>query len=234
MEIPLENKQVIEVRENIKDIRHRIAEAACKSGRAPEEIKIMAVTKTVDPRLINVAVAEGITLLGENRVQEYLGKKDQYDPRAEVHLIGHLQKNKIKAIAPHVSMVQSVSSLDLAKKLSDHMVTLGRTMEVLLQVNIGEELSKSGFSPAELAKSLEQLSLFPAISIKGLMCIPPICQSEKFFPKMNDLMVDIEGQNRDNITMAILSMGMSTDFESAIYYGSNLVRLGTALFGSRM
>lgn len=233
MAIPVEDRQMQMVRENIHTIRDRIAEAACKHGRSPEDIRVMAVTKTVDPSLVNVAIKAGITLLGENRVQEYLGKKEYYASGAEVHFIGQLQSNKLKAILPHVSMVQSVSSLALAQKINDHMISLGRTLDVLLQVNIGEELSKAGFSPSKLKSSLSELSMLPALSIRGLMCIPPIHQPQKFFSQMQDLVVDIRGKNIDNITMTILSMGMSTDFESAIEHGSTLVRLGTALFGSR-
>ncbi len=194
----------------------------------------MAVTKTVPAELVNVAIQEGIDLLGENRVQEFQSKRESYDLRkAEVHFIGHLQTNKVKYLADTVTMIESVSSYKLAEEIDRIMGKKQKKMPVLLEVNIGNEESKSGFEPNNLVENLEKLSKLSNISIKGLMCIPPKGESEKFFYNIQKLFVDIKGKKLDNIDMSVLSMGMSADFEQAIQYGSNIVRLGTVLFGHR-
>lgn len=223
-----------EIRENIKRIRSRLGEALIKSGRSPQEVRVMAVTKTVPAELVNVAIQEGIDLLGENRVQEFQSKRESYDLRkAEVHFIGHLQTNKVKYLADTVTMIESVSSYKLAEEIDRIMGKKQKKMPVLLEVNIGNEESKSGFEPNNLVENLEKLSKLSNISIKGLMCIPPKGESEKFFYNIQKLFVDIKGKKLDNIDMSVLSMGMSADFEQAIQYGSNIVRLGTVLFGHR-
>lgn len=194
----------------------------------------MAVTKTVPAELVNVAIQEGIDLLGENRVQEFQSKRESYDLRkAEVHFIGHLQTNKVKYLADTVTMIESVSSYKLAEEIDRIMGKKQKKMPVLLEVNIGNEESKSGFEPNNLVENLEKLSKLSNISIKGLMCTPPKGESEKFFYNIQKLFVDIKGKKLDNIDMSVLSMGMSADFEQAIQYGSNIVRLGTVLFGHR-
>lgn len=194
----------------------------------------MAVTKTVPAELVNVAIQEGIDLLGENRVQEFQSKRESYDLRkAEDHFIGHLQTNKVKYLADTVTMIESVSSYKLAEEIDRIMGKKQKKMPVLLEVNIGNEESKSGFEPNNLVENLEKLSKLSNISIKGLMCIPPKGESEKFFYNIQKLFVDIKGKKLDNIDMSVLSMGMSADFEQAIQYGSNIVRLGTVLFGHR-
>lgn len=194
----------------------------------------MAVTKTVPAELVNVAIQEGIDLLGENRVQEFQSKRESYDLRkAEVHFIGHLQTNKVKYLADTVTMIESVSSYKLAEEIDRIMGKKQKKMPVLLEVNIGNEESKSGFEPNNLVENLEKLSKLSNISIKGLMCIPPKGESEKFFYNIQKLFVDIKGKKLDNIDMSVLSMGMSADSEQAIQYGSNIVRLGTVLFGHR-
>ena len=183
---------------------------------------------------MNVAIQEGIDLLGENRVQEFQSKRESYDLRkAEVHFIGHLQTNKVKYLADTVTMIESVSSYKLAEEIDRIMGKKQKKMPVLLEVNIGNEESKSGFEPNNLVENLEKLSKLSNISIKGLMCIPPKGESEKFFYNIQKLFVDIKGKKLDNIDMSVLSMGMSADFEQAIQYGSNIVRLGTVLFGHR-
>lgn len=222
------------VRENLRQIRERIASAAARAGRDASEIRLMAVTKTVAPELVNVAIAGGVDLLGENRVQEYREKREHYDlARAEVHFIGHLQTNKVKYLADTVSMIESVSSVRLAEEINREMEKRGKKMEVLLEINIGREDSKSGFLPEELTNALETLSNLHSISVQGLMCIPPIGESERYFYDIRKLFVDIGAKSIDNINMNVLSMGMSADFEQAIQYGSNIVRVGTALFGKR-
>lgn len=226
------------VEENYKRIQDQLAQAAVKSGRAPEDIRFMAVTKTVEPAYINHAITCGIDLIGENRVQEYLAKKDALHlARCETHLIGHLQTNKVKQIIGQVDMIQSVSSLKLAKEIARQSLAIKRTLPVLLEVNIGGEASKSGFSLHSLYESLHEISQMNGISVRGLMTIPPICDTmeavKPFFLKMHETFIDIGEKNIDNISMCILSMGMSGDFTAAVEQGSNLVRVGGALFGAR-
>ena len=221
------------VAENIRQIKADVEEAKAKYRSADERIDIMAVTKTVPPEIINTAIQNGINLLGENRVQEYLSKKDFYDKNAEVHFIGHLQTNKIKYIIENVSMIQSVDRMELAKELSHQCLKLKIKKDILIEVNIGDEENKSGFLKDGLVEAIYEMSELPNISIKGLMAIPPKGGSEKFFYEMQKLFIDIRDKNIDNIIMCILSMGMSSDYIPAIKYGSNLIRIGTKLFGAR-
>ena len=194
----------------------------------------MAVTKTVPPEAVNEAIRCGITLLGENRVQEYLSKRDLYLPQSEVHFIGHLQTNKVKYICDNVDMIQSVDSLRLAEEINRLCERNGRVMDVLIEVNIGGEESKSGVSPEMLEELLYKASQLPNIRVKGLMCIPPAGGGEAFFLKMQQIHLDISAKKSDNISMSILSMGMSGDYKEAVKYGSTLVRIGTKLFGARI
>ena len=227
------------VKENYKIISERIAEAAIKSGRAPEDVRFMAVTKTVEPALINAAIEQGIDLIGENRVQEFLGKEpDLHLQGVEKHLIGHLQKNKVRQIVGKVDMIESVDSVAVAEEIAKRSARQGVTTQVLLEVNIGGEESKFGFSPENLEQALEEISLLEHIEVKGLMSIPPICekneQIRQFFSQMRQLYIDFSSKIFNNINMNVLSMGMSADFEQAILEGSTLVRVGSALFGERI
>ena len=188
----MENQPVDFVRENIKQIKQNIKDAAERSGRKFEDIKIMAVTKTVLPELVNVAINEGITLLGENRVQEFLDKKDSYLP-AEVHFIGHLQTNKVKYIIDKVSMIQSVDSLKLAKEISRLAVKKQKTMDVLVEINIGEEESKSGIKSEEALSLVTEIAALDGIKVRGIMSIPPICDKKEqlieYFSKLNQKII---------------------------------------------
>lgn len=219
--------------ENYRKIVYNIGEAAAKYRKPDEEISIMAVTKTVDPAAVNHAVELGIRLLGENRVQEYTSKREFYDKRAQVQFIGHLQTNKVKYIIDSVSMIQSVDSLKLAEEIDKHAKRIGRRMDILIEVNIGSEESKSGVDKTELEELVYQVSELSNVRVRGLMAIPPIGSSEKFFCSMQDLYVDISGKNIHNISMDYLSMGMSDDYAEAVKYGSNMVRIGRGLFGPR-
>ncbi len=221
------------IRENYKQILFDVEESKAKYRSADDKIQIMAVTKTVQPEAINYAVDCGIKLLGENRVQEYLSKKFFYDKSADVQFIGHLQSNKVKYIIDTVSLIQSVDSFDLAKEINKQAEKLNIVKDILIEVNIGDEETKSGISSSEVENLLYEVSLFKNIKVNGLMTIPPIGCSEKIFYKMNELFIDIRGKNIDNINMLTLSMGMSSDYPLAIKYGSNLVRIGTRLFGAR-
>ena len=225
------------VLENLKVIRDRVAAAAEKGGRSADDVRIMAVTKTVAPELVNVAINNGINLLGENRVQEYLDKRDSYVPNTETHFIGHLQTNKVKYIIDKVSMIQSVDSVKLAKEISKNAVKNNLTMDVLVEINIGDEDSKSGIEADGAEDLIREIAELEAIRVKGIMSIPPICekkeQSLNYFSRLRQIFVDISAKNIDNVYMEYLSMGMSQDFEAAIEMGANIVRIGSALFGQR-
>ena len=212
--------------ENLRIIRENIAEACAKYGRS--NVRIMAVTKTVAPEAVNHAIGMGIDLLGENRVQEYLSKAEQYDP-AQVHFIGHLQTNKVKYIIKPMSMIQSVDSLRLAEERSRLAGGCGKVMDILCEVNIGGEESKSGTAPGAVEELLEQISELNGIRIRGLMTIPPPGNSDVFLGRMEELYNSL----RDKYGMDVLSMGMTGDYVQAVKYGSTLVRIGTGLFGAR-
>lgn len=227
------------IEHNLSVIRENIAQAAKKSGRAAEDIKLMAVTKTVEPIFINHAIDCGIDLIGENKVQEFLSKEEFLKlDNCKVHLIGHLQTNKVKQIVGKVDMIQSVDSIKLAREISKQSKKLGITTDCLIEVNIGEEESKTGIAYDEVMRLIEEIISLPSIKIHGLMSIPPICENVsdlcKYFDKMNRLFIDIKAKNIDNINMSVLSMGMSGDYQEAVACGANLVRIGSSIFGPRM
>lgn len=233
-----DEKRLQSVEDNYKAIKARVEEAAVKAGRNPDDVRLMAVTKTVESIYINRALDLGADLIGENRVQEYLGKKDELHlDGVEKHLIGHLQTNKVKQIVGEVDMIESVDSLHLAKEISRVSLNKGVTTNILVEVNVGKETSKSGVYIEQLEELLCQIAELEAVKIKGLMTIPPICGSEKevsdYFSSMYQSFIDIKDKNIDNVNMEILSMGMSGDFEAAVSNGSNIVRVGSAIFGAR-
>ncbi|WP_295209152.1 YggS family pyridoxal phosphate-dependent enzyme [Ruminococcus sp.] len=222
-----------EVLENCKEICYNIENAKAKWRKSDEIIKAMAVTKTVSPEKVNFAVKQGFTLLGENRVQEYLSKKDFYDKSAEVQFIGHLQTNKVKYIINDVTLIQSVDDLKLAQEINRLAAKNNKVMNVLIEINIGDEATKSGV-PADMAEELvRQAAELPNISVKGLMAIPPVGSGEDVFDKMHGIFLRVKERSIPNVSMDILSMGMSGDYEMAIKHGSTLVRIGTKLFGAR-
>ncbi len=228
-----------DIQYNLDVINERIAESAIKSGRNPEDVTLMAVTKTVDPIFINYALDYGVKMIGENRVQEMLRKKPELHlDGVQKHLIGHLQTNKAGQIVSEVDMIQSVDSLKIAKEIAKQSVKKGIVTDVLLEINVGEEESKTGFSMSEFFETLHEIAELDAIRIKGLMTIPPICENNtilcKYFEKIHNIYVDIKEKKLDNIDMNILSMGMSGDYYEAILCGSNLVRIGSSIFGPRM
>ncbi len=229
-----------DITENMKIIRENVAKAALKSGRTADDISIMAVTKTVDPVLINYAIDEcGINLIGENRVQEFLSKKDDLHlENTDVHLIGHLQTNKVKLIVPHVSMVESVDSVRLAREISKESAKCGKVTDILVEVNVGMENSKFGIDSVLVGEFVAELGEIDNIRVKGLMAIPPICEnsadSKKFFSSMYKMFLDIKAKNIDNIDITTLSMGMSGDYIEAIEEGATEVRIGSSLFGKRV
>ncbi len=224
--------------ENVAQIKQNIARAAIAAGRKPEEILLCAATKMNDADAVRQAIAAGVDCCGENRVQELTAKLAQnaYEG-APVHFIGHLQTNKVKQVVGRVDLIQSVDSLRLLQAIDREAARQEIRQDILLEVNVGGEESKSGFAPEELLLLLPQLCQFANIRIRGLMTIPPVCQNsgenDKFFQKMCQLAVDIKQKKYDNVCMDIMSMGMSDDYADAIRCGSTMVRVGTAIFGAR-
>ncbi len=221
------------IEENYKRILYEINEAKAKYRRSDEQITFMAVTKTVAPEAVNHAIDCGITTLGENRVQEYLSKKEFYNPSAEVHFIGHLQSNKVKYIIEDMSLIQSVDSLKLAAEIDRHAARVGKVQNILIEVNVGDEVSKSGVGIDAVEPLLAEVGQLENVRVKGLMTIPPANSGEKFLCRMQELYQEISAKKMTHIDMEVLSMGMSGDYAAAIRYGSNLVRIGSALFGAR-
>ncbi|MBR3447723.1 MAG: YggS family pyridoxal phosphate-dependent enzyme [Oscillospiraceae bacterium] len=230
---PCSEAQKQAVLDRLQVIRQNIADACREAGRTEQEVTLMAVTKTVSPELINLAVDAGVTTLGENRVQEFLSKCDAYRKEAEVQFIGHLQTNKVKQIIDRVTLIHSVDSLHLAEAVSKAAASKGITMPVLLEVNIGGEASKSGVSPAELPDLLKAVQQLPNLRTDGLMTIPPPMTDEDEQIRVFTEMRELFDRLRQSVPMQTLSMGMSGDYAAAIRCGSTLVRIGSALFGAR-
>lgn len=226
------------IHENVQTIRAAMARAAEAAGRDPKEILLCAATKMNDADAVRQAVAAGVDCCGENRVQELLEKQPQgaYEG-VSVHFIGHLQTNKVKQVVGRVDCIQSVDRLPLLECIQKEAAKQGIVQDILLEVNVGGEASKSGFTVEEAAAVAARMGEFPAVHLRGLMAIPPISQNPgdncKFFAQMRNLFVDIKGKKCDNVSMDCLSMGMSDDFTDAIAEGSTMIRVGTAIFGAR-
>ncbi len=228
-----------DIEENLKVINENIAEAAVRSGRSENDVHLMAVTKTVDAIRINHAIDCGVNLIGENRVQEFLGKEaDLHLENCKAHLIGHLQSNKVKQIIGRVDVIQSVDTVSIANEIGKRAVNGGLTQKILLEVNVGNEESKFGFDLDEVEERCAEIAGIDGLSVCGLMCVAPICDDKaaliKIFQNMYNKFIDIDGKKMDNVSMSILSMGMSGDYEQAILGGANLVRVGSAIFGPRI
>ena len=226
------------IAENVSRIREEINRAALAAGRNPEEIQLCAATKMNDADAVRQAIAAGVDCCGENRVQELTAKLQEDAYRgAPVHFIGHLQTNKVRQVVGKVALIQSVDSERLLRAINAEAAKQGIIQNILLEVNIGQEESKTGFRAEEILPMVEKNGEFSNVCIKGLMAIPPISQNKgdnvKFFQKMSDLCVDIRRKKYDNVTVDCLSMGMSDDFADAIGWGSTMVRIGTAIFGAR-
>ena len=233
----LDEKRVQSCIDNYKRIKEDVAQTAIRAGRSADDVRLMCVTKTVEPEYINPVLDLGADLIGENRVQEYCSKLDTLHlDGVEKHIIGHLQTNKVKYIAGRVDMIESVDSLKLAREISKEFKKANSTANVLVEVNIGREESKSGCDIDELEELLHQISELDCIKVKGLMTIPPICdelQARKYFALMNKKFLELKEKKIDGVEMQTLSMGMSADYEAAILEGSNIVRVGSAIFGAR-
>ena len=226
------------IAENVARIREEMAKAAVAVGRDPKEILLCAATKMNDAAAVREAIIAGADCCGENRVQELTQKLSENAYQgAPVHFIGHLQTNKVRQVVGKVSLIQSIDSMRLLEAVNKEAARQGICQDVLLEINIGAEESKSGFAPEELETVLPQMGGFSAIRVRGFMTIPPICQNStdnhKFFQKMYNLSVDITTKKYDNVCVDILSMGMSGDYQDAIACGSTMIRVGTAIFGAR-
>ncbi len=224
------------VKENLISINERISEAALAAGRKPSDVKLIAVTKTVTADRISEAVACGVHELGENRVQELCGKYDDIE-NVNWHLIGHLQTNKVKYIIDKVSLIHSVDSLALASEINRRAEKIGKTQDILIEVNISGEESKFGITADECVPLCESISEMKNVRVKGLMTIAPLAETrentERIFERLRLLSRNVDERKIDGIEMSELSMGMSGDFELAIAQGATYVRVGRGIFGAR-
>ena len=226
------------IAENVAIVRKNIAAAALRAGRDPSEVLLVAATKTNDADRVREAIAAGVDACGENRVQEMLEKAalGAYEG-APLHFIGHLQRNKVKNVVGLVSLIHSIDSIELLRQVDRAAAAKGLVQDVLLEINIGAETSKSGFAPEALSDALGTAAPLKNIRIRGLMAIPPICASgeenRQYFVRMKQLFVDNCEKKYDNVRMDFMSMGMSGDYETAVECGAHIVRIGTAVFGPR-
>jgi len=216
--------------QSLTAVQNRIADAAKRAGRKPSDITLVAVTKTHSPEEINEAIACGVTDIGENKVQEILSKYDAVTTGVRWHLIGHLQTNKVKSVVDKVCMIHSVDSLHLAEEIDKRCKAIGKTMDILIQVNAAGEEQKSGVSPKEVLPLYNEVSKFENLKVRGLMQIAPETDNpesiRKYFKEVKEIYDSIPG-------LDVLSMGMSGDYEIAIEEGATMVRIGTAIFGER-
>jgi len=225
-----------ELKKNYETVLNNIREAALSAGRDPASVRLIAVSKTKPVSMMRELYALGQREFGENHVQEILEKREEF-PEAVYHMIGHLQRNKVRQVVGKAVMIHSVDSIRLAEEISKESVKRGLISPVLLEINVGNEESKYGFRFDEAEEAVRAFSLLPGISLRGFMCVAPYVadpeENRPLFHKMCDLAVDIRTKNIDNIHIDELSMGMTNDYRVAVQEGATIVRVGTALFGSR-
>lgn len=225
------------IKENLKQVEENIAKACERAGRDVSEVTLIAVSKTKPVEAIREAMDYGIRDFGENKVQELTNKIETISEKLNWHLIGHLQRNKVKYIIDDVCLIHSVDSMRLAKQIEEEAEKKGITVNILIQVNIAKEESKFGIYKEEVRDFLREIKNLKHINVKGLMTIAPFVENaeenRKFFSKMYKLFIDMRSENADNINMEILSMGMTGDYEVAIEEGATMVRVGTGIFGER-
>lgn len=227
---------MVNVRENIAWVLERIAAASRRSGRRPEDITLVAVTKTVPVERIQEAVDCGLQDLGENRVQELLAKQPHI-AGVKWHLIGHLQRNKVRQVWDRVTLIHSVDSLELAREIDKRATTAGRRVDILLEVNVAGEESKFGLTPEAVLPMVREVTGLPGVHICGLMTVAPLVADPEevrpVFQRLAALRREVDALHLPGVDMAYLSMGMTNDFEVAIEAGANMVRIGSAIFGAR-
>ena len=226
------------IKDNIDDILKRVGNACKKAGRNPGDITVVAVSKTVDYQRAKEAVEAGINNLGENRVQELVKKyEDMKDTDAKWHMIGHLQKNKVKYIIDKTVLIHSVESLELAEEINKRAEKNNLIADILIELNIGEEESKFGITEERVYDFINSMDKFDNIRVLGLMTVAPFCENPEdvrwVFKKMKNIYDKVSTMKLQNVQMKYLSMGMTNDFEIAIEEGSNIIRIGTAIFGAR-
>ena len=223
------------VKDNLETINKKIKEAALKVKRDPQEIKLVAVTKTATLEQIKEAINEGVKIIGESKIQEAKGKYQILTTEVKWHLIGHLQTNKVKYAVEIFDLIHSVDSIKLAKEIDKRSVQFKKTMDVLIEVNISGEETKYGYNPEKVEAFLKEISEFSGIRVRGLMTIAPILKNKEevrpYFRGLRELSERIREKNIKNIKMDYLSMGMTDDFEIAIEEGANMVRIGRGIFG---
>lgn len=225
------------VTENLKQVEEKIVKACERSGRPREEVILIAVSKTKPVEMIEEAMKSGIRIFGENKVQEIIKKEAVLPNDIDWHLIGHLQRNKVRQIAGKVAMIHSVDSLRLAEQIQKEYEKINETAKILVEVNVAREESKFGLMPEETEKVVREIAKMPNITVCGLMTIAPYVENPEdnrvHFQNLRKLLVDINAKNIDNISMRELSMGMTGDYEIAIEEGATFVRVGTGIFGER-
>ena len=225
------------IKKQLEEVRKHIEDACRRAGRNPEEVTLIAVSKTKPVPMLMEAYDAGARDFGENKVQEILNKKPELPEDIRWHMIGHLQRNKVKYIAGKVELIHSVDSIRLAKQISDEAQKQSIEIPVLLEVNVAREESKFGFFTEETEDACREISKMPGIRVKGLMTSAPFVENaednRKYFKKLYELAVDIQSKNIDNISMRELSMGMTGDYVVAVEEGATIVRVGTGIFGSR-
>lgn len=225
------------IAQRVDSVRQRMADAAAKAGRDVGEITLVGVTKTQPAEAVRELILAGVDVIGENRVQEILQKEPFLtDLPHQTHLIGHLQRNKAKYLPGKIDMMQSLSSVDTLEALEKAYGKTGQTLDVLIEVNIGEETSKTGVDAGAVGDLADRVLASGHLRLRGLMAIPPFISGEAvrtYFMQMRQLFIDISAKKMDNDTVNVLSMGMSSDFEYAIMEGATMIRVGTELFGPR-
>lgn len=225
------------IKEHLTEVKERIEQACIRSGRNPGEVTLIAVSKTKPVPMLEEAYAAGARDFGENKVQEIAAKKPELPEDIRWHMIGHLQRNKVGQVLGKAVLIHSVDSLRLARQIETDAAKAGLDVDILLEVNVAREESKYGFMLEEVEDAIMTIKDFPHVHIKGLMTIAPFVENPEenrgIFKKLFEFAVDIDKKNIDNVTMGVLSMGMSGDFEVAIEEGATMVRVGTSIFGAR-
>ena len=225
------------IRDHLNEVRENIQKACEKAGRSPQEVTLIAVSKTKPLFMLEEAYEAGARDFGENKVQEILEKHPKMPEDARFHMIGHLQRNKVKQVLPHAVLIHSVDSYRLAEQISQEAGKLGITAKILLEVNVAKEESKFGMMPEDVEKMAGQIAALPHLQIEGLMTIAPFVddpeKNRPVFRKLYQLSVDIKKKNIDNVNMSVLSMGMTGDYQVAVEEGATMIRVGTGIFGAR-
>ncbi|MBQ4531246.1 MAG: YggS family pyridoxal phosphate-dependent enzyme [Lachnospiraceae bacterium] len=225
------------IKENLAEVEEKICAACKRAGRDRSEVTLITVSKTNPVVRLKEAMDCGVSVFGENKVQEMLEKIEELPDSLEWHMIGHLQRNKVKYIMGKVALIHSVDSLRLAQEISKEAVKQGTEENILVEINVAEEESKFGITTEEAIQLVEEIAKLPAIHVKGLMTIAPFVddpeENRQVFQSLKKLSVDIKQKNIDNVTMDVLSMGMTNDYEVAIEEGATMIRVGTGIFGRR-